>query len=99
LEKELGDYASVCGDAAVCALFECQTYYERMFLAQGIKITYLAFTLDHDGGFVSPGEAFDADYWRGVEGPRRSFGHMQAPLEGCHSPRDISRRKSFSLML
>jgi len=75
LEKELGDYASVCGDAAVRALFECQTYYERMFLAQGIKITYLAFTLDHDGGFVSPGEAFDADHWREVEGPRRSFGH------------------------
>ena len=53
------------------ALYEVQTFYERMFRAQGYKITYLAFTLDHDGPFVHPTEAqFDAAYWRSVEGPR-----------------------------
>ena len=53
------------------ALVEVQTFYERMFRAQGYKITYLAFTLDHEGPFVHPTEAeFDAAYWRSVEGPR-----------------------------
>ena len=55
----------------VDALYEVQTFYERMFRAQGYKITYLAFTLDHDGPFEHPTEAeFDAAYWRSVEGPR-----------------------------
>ena len=55
----------------VAALYEVQTFYERMFRAQGYKITYLAFTLDHDGPFRHPTEAeFDAAYWRSVEGPR-----------------------------
>jgi len=53
------------------ALYEVQTFYERMFMAQGYKITYLAFTLDHDGPFAHPSaEEFDAAYWRSVEGPR-----------------------------
>ena len=56
---------------AVDSLYEVQTFYERMFRAQGYKITYLAFTLDHDGPFRHPTEAeFDAAYWRSVEGPR-----------------------------
>ena len=59
------------GPADVAALYEVQTFYERMFRAQGYKITYLAFTLDHDGPFLHPTEAeFDAAYWRSVEGPR-----------------------------
>ena len=53
------------------ALYEVQTFYERMFMAQGYKITYLAFTLDHEGPFAHPSaEEFDAAYWRSVEGPR-----------------------------
>ena len=55
----------------VDALYEVQTFYERMFRAQGYKITYLAFTLDHEGPFEHPSEEeFDAAYWRSVEGPR-----------------------------
>lgn len=53
----------------VDALYEVQTFYERMFLKQGYKITYLAFTLDHDGPFEHPSD-FDAAYWRSIEGPR-----------------------------
>ena len=57
--------------SAVNALYEVQTFYERMFKAQGYKITYLAFTLDHDGPFLHPSqEEFDPAYWRSVEGPR-----------------------------
>lgn len=56
------------------ALYEVQTFYERMFLLQGYKITYLEFTIDHDGAFVRP-TTFDQDYWRSIEGPRR-FSHM-----------------------
>lgn len=67
--------SSVCGKDAVDALFEVQTYYERMFLQMGLPITYLAFQIDHDGSFKSP-ESFDADYWREAEGRRRSFGHQ-----------------------
>lgn len=66
--------SSVCGPDAVDALFEVQTYYERMFLQMGLPITYLAFQIDHDGNFRSP-ESFDTDYWRAAEGKRRSFGH------------------------
>ena len=55
------------------AVYEVQTFYERMFLEQGYKITYMSFMLDHNGEFIYP--EFDARYWRSVEGPRRSFGH------------------------
>ena len=57
-------------------LFEVQTFYERMFLSQGYKITYMAFTIDHDGPYRHPG-SFDSDYWRSVEGPRH-FSHSPA---------------------
>ena len=54
-------------------LYEVQTFYERMFLSQGYKITYLAFTIDHEGPYRHP-SAFDHAYWRSIEGPRR-FSH------------------------
>lgn len=50
-------------------LFEVRTFYERMFMAQGYKITYLSFVIDHDGEYVHPAD-FDAPYWRSVEGDR-----------------------------
>lgn len=62
--------------AAVDALYEVQTFYEKMFLKQGYKITYLEFCIDHEGPFVSP--EWDEDYWRSVEGPRLLFGHDSA---------------------
>ena len=52
-----------------------QTFYEKMFLEMGLPITYMAFVIDHSGDYVYPTD-FDADYWRGVEGPRRSFSHQ-----------------------
>ena len=53
---------------------EVQTFYESMFLKMGLPITYMAFTLEHDGPFMHPAD-FDADYWRAAEGPRRTFSH------------------------
>ncbi|MCQ2118967.1 MAG: tRNA (guanosine(46)-N7)-methyltransferase TrmB [Bacteroidales bacterium] len=70
LDSEL---RSVSGKSAVEALFEVRTFYERMFMEQGYKITYLSFVIDHDGPFIHP-EDFDSDYWRSVEGPRH-FAH------------------------
>ena len=61
----------------VDALFEVQTFYEKMFLEQGYKITYLSFVIDHDGPFTHPTD-FDEDYWRSAEGPRLLFGHDSA---------------------
>ena len=61
----------------VGALYEVQTFYEKMFLEQGYKITYLSFVIDHDGPFLHPTD-FDEDYWRSVEGPRLLFGHDSA---------------------
>lgn len=52
------------------ALYEVQTFYERMFLKQGYKITYLSFTLEHEGPYRHP-SGFDADHWRSIEGPRQ----------------------------
>lgn len=60
------------------ALYEVQTFYEKMFMAQGYKITYLSFTLDHEGEYKHP--EFDDEYWREIEGPKRSFSH--APSRG-----------------
>lgn len=67
--------SSLCAaDTAIPAeVYEVQTFYEKMFLDQGYKITYMSFVIDHEGEFVYP--EFDAAYWRSVEGPRRSFGH------------------------
>ena len=57
--------------SSVDALYEVQTFYERMFRAQGYKICYLAFTLDHEGPLEHPtADEFDPAYWRSVEGPR-----------------------------
>lgn len=73
--QDLSDCAlrSVAGESAIDALFEVQTFYERMFTAQGYKITYLSFVIDHDGPYIHP--EFDSDYWRSVEGPRH-FTHQ-----------------------
>lgn len=55
-------------------VYEVQTYYERMFLEQGYKITYLAFRPGGATPIASPA-SFDRDYWRAAEGPRRTFSH------------------------
>ena len=55
---------------------QVQTFYEKMFLEMGLPITYMVFTLDHEGPFRFPGEAFDHDFWLEAEGPRRSFSHQ-----------------------
>ncbi|MBQ6087861.1 MAG: tRNA (guanosine(46)-N7)-methyltransferase TrmB [Bacteroidales bacterium] len=52
------------------ALFEVRTFYEKMFLRQGYKITYIAFRPDHEGSFAYP-EDFDAAYWRVVDPKRK----------------------------
>ncbi len=53
--------ASVSGPDAVKALFEVQTHYEQNYLAQGLPITYLAFTIDHEGEYISP--EWDEEAW------------------------------------
>ena len=57
---------------------QVQTFYEKMFLEMGLPITYMAFTIDHNGPYAFPGEAFDHQFWLEAEGPRRSFGHQPA---------------------
>lgn len=56
-------------------VYEVQTFYEKMFLEMGLPITYLEFSIDHEGEYRHP-EDFDEKYWRESEGPRRSFGHQ-----------------------
>ncbi len=53
--------ASVCGKDAVDALFDVQTFYEKQYLTYGIPITYLAFTIDHEGPYESPD--WEPDLW------------------------------------
>ena len=62
------------------AVFEVQTFYEKMFLEMGLPITYMVFLLDRadcpaGAPFAYPTD-FDAAYWREAEGPRRSFSHQ-----------------------
>jgi len=52
---------------------EVKTFYEKMFLAQGLPITYMEFTIDHEGYYVDPD--FDEKYWRSVEAPRTTNAH------------------------
>lgn len=63
---------------------EVKTFYENMFLGQGYKINYMAFTLVPStagaaatGPFVSPSD-FDAEHWRSIEGDRQLFGRDTA---------------------
>lgn len=74
------EFSSVCGKAAVDALFEVQTFYEQNFLSQGFKIYYTAFTIDHEGPYTYP--EFDAVYWRAAEAPRFLPGHCAHPAPG-----------------
>ena len=64
------------GNRDIMAVFEVQTFYEKMFLEMGLPITYMAFCIDHEGPYRFPGEAFDHEYWLEAEGPRRSFSHQ-----------------------
>ena len=59
-------------------LYQVQTFYEKMFLEQGYKITYLRFRIDKEGPYEYPAdpEEFDSKAWRAAEGPRRTFGHQ-----------------------
>jgi len=72
-------YAEERGAAIGDEVFEVQTFYEKLFLDQGYKITYLSFVIDKEGDYRSPSEEeFDSEYWRSVEGPRLLFGHDSA---------------------
>ena len=53
---------------------EVKTFYESMFLQQGLPITYLEFLPFKEGPYLPP-VGFDKDFWRAAEGPRRSFSH------------------------
>ena len=50
---------------------EIQTFYEKMFLAEGYPITYIAFTPDKEPAAPD----FDEKFWKQAEGGRRSFSH------------------------
>ena len=69
-----------CPDDAV---YEVKTFYERMFLEQGYKITYMKFSITHEGEYLHPQdpEQFDSAFWKKEEGPRRSFGHSANALK------------------
>lgn len=66
-----GEISGVDGTARK-DLTEIRTYYEKMSLALGYEIKYLAFRMEHEGEFIYP--EFDADYWRSIEG-ERNFGY------------------------
>lgn len=75
-DTEIGSMGALSPEKAA-ALYEVQTFYEKMFLDQGYKITYLSFMIDKEGDYVHP-EGFDEEFWRAEEGPRRSFSHQPA---------------------
>ena len=64
-------------DAVPAVTREVQTFYESIFRSQGYSIKYIAFTLDHDGPFVSPSD-FDSGHFRSIEGDRQLFGRDTA---------------------
>lgn len=60
-----------CPESLPDVVTSIQTFYEKMFLAEGYPITYLAFT--PDGEPAEP--SFDEKFWKEAEGGRRSFSH------------------------
>lgn len=75
--------ASVCSRDAIDALFEVQTFYEKMFLSMDLPITYLSFRLSPATSLAHPSDSlvhpsaplvhpthFDSSYWRSLESPR-----------------------------
>ena len=72
-------YAQERGAGIADEVFEVKTFYEKLFLEQGYKITYLSFVIDKEGDYRNPSaEEFDSEYWRSIEGPRLLFGHDSA---------------------
>ncbi len=67
---------SVCGRDAIDALFEVQTFYESQYLAQDIKITYLAFTLESQQAFQEPLQD-NAQRISSVKPQKRNLSHKQ----------------------
>ena len=53
--------ASTLRDSIPEEVREVQTYYESMFLKQGLPITYMAFTIDGDGPVLYPRDPEDFD--------------------------------------
>lgn len=55
---------------------EVKTFYEKMSLKQGFKITYMAFRIDGDAPIAKPSDPaqFDSKLWRSLEAPRHFFG-------------------------
>lgn len=55
---------------------EVKTFYEKMSLEQGFKITYMAFRLDSPQPLRRPEypSEFDSKLWRSLEAPRHFFG-------------------------
>lgn len=53
------------------SLYEVQTFYEKMFLSQGIPITYQSFVIDKEGDYLHPSD-FDEKLWREKEKNRLS---------------------------
>lgn len=55
---------------------EVKTFYEKMSLEQGFKITYMAFRLDSPQPLRRPEDPseFDSKLWRSLEAPRHFFG-------------------------
>lgn len=58
---------------------EVKTFYEKMSLKQGFKITYMAFRIDGDAPIVKPSDPaqFDSKLWRSLEEPRHFFGQTE----------------------
>ncbi len=79
-----GDPASVqeslsCGRSLAPEVREVKTFYEKMALKQGFKITYIAFRIDGDAPIVKPSDPaqFDSGLWRSLEEPRHFFGQTE----------------------
>ena len=58
---------------------EVKTFYEKMSLKQGFKITYMAFRIDGNSPVVKPSDPAQFDYklWRSLEEPRHFCGLSQ----------------------
>jgi len=69
----LSSYEDLYAEGGEGPVWEVKTFYERMFLKQGLPITYLSFTIDHEGPYVKPD--FDDKYWREREAPRTTNAH------------------------
>ena len=72
ITRNLYDTPEIKDNTEFSPLLQIQTYYEQQWLARGIPIKYICFTLPHDGTLTEPDVEIELDTYRSYARNKRS---------------------------